>query len=80
MENVGECLDNGLLEAAFVLKNPGVEFEHVESSADRIAAITFVADSYEEYVKKHNQAISRIKVISADGRDIMRHDLLPELD
>ena len=80
MENVEECLDNGLLEAAFVLKNPGVEFEHVESSADRVAAITFVADSYEEYVKKHNQAISRIKVISADGRDIMRHDLLPELD
>ena len=51
----------------------------VNSSGDRIAAVTFVADSYEDYVIKHNAFIARAKVIDMQGNDMMRHDLLPSL-
>lgn len=74
-----ECIKLGLLEGVFLLKSPGTHIEKVESSGDRIAAITYVADSYYDYIKKHNEVISRIKVISNEGKDIMRHDLLPKL-
>ena len=51
----------------------------VNSSGDRIAAVTYVADSYEDYVNKHNEFIDKVKVIDVEGNDIMRHDLLPVL-
>ena len=51
----------------------------MNSSGDRIAAVTFVADSYEDYVKKHNEFIARVKVINNLGENMMRHDLLPAL-
>ena len=51
----------------------------VNSSGDRIAAVTFVGDSYEDYVRRHNEFITKAKVINNLGEDMMRHDLLPEL-
>ena len=46
------------------------------TSSDRVASITIAADSFEELVEKHNKAAATIKIIGADGQDMMRHDLL----
>lgn len=78
-EGITECVSEGLLKEAYILKTKGTEFDSVNSSGDRIAAIVYVADSNEEYIKKHNEVIKRVKVIDIVGNDIMRHDLLPEL-
>lgn len=74
-----ECVAEGLLKEVHLLKTKGAQFEAVNSSGDRIAAIIYQADSYDDYVQKHNAVIKRIKVIDKDGNDIMRHDLLPAL-
>lgn len=79
LEGIDVCEKNQWIESIYELKNPGEEFDGVQSSGDRVAALTIVAESYEEYVMKHNQVVSNLRVISKDGYDIMRHDLLPVL-
>lgn len=79
MEGLEDCIKEGLLKESYILKTKGSKFDAVNSSGDRIAAIVYVADTYEEYVSQHNKVIERIKVIDVDGNDIMRHDLLPRL-
>lgn len=79
IEGIETCIEDGLLKEQYLLKVKGTEMSSVSSSGDRIAAIIYVADSYEDYVDKHNEVIKRIKVINNEGKDIMRHDLLPPL-
>ena len=74
-----ECVQEGILERVFLLKNEGAVLNGVESSGDRIAAITYVAKDYGDYVKKHNQVAERVKILDSRGIDIMRHDLLGKI-
>ena len=76
---VDECITEGFLKEVHLLKTKGTQFESVNSSGDRIAAIIYQAESYGDYIQKHNAVIKRLKVIDKDGNDIMRHDLLPAL-
>lgn len=57
------------------MKNPGEKFDKVENSGDRVAAITIVADSYEDYIQKHNYVANHVHVLDSEGNDMMRHDL-----
>lgn len=70
-----ECIENGFLESVFQLKSAGTIFDTITNSGDRVAAVTYVTDTYTEYVDKHNQVKERIQVMDIDGNDIMRHDL-----
>ena len=79
LEGFEECKDTGIIENYYPLKTKGMSLTGVNSSGDRIAAVTYVAGSYEDYVNKHNEFINKVKVIDTDGNDIMRHDLLPSL-
>lgn len=79
LEGFEECREEGLIESSFVLKAPGEKFVSVESSGDRIAAITIVADSITDYVRRHNLIAGRISVLDMHGNDMMRHDLFPIL-
>ena len=78
-EGFEECKQAGIIENYYPLKTPGMSITGVNSSGDRIAAVTFVGDSYEDYVRRHNEFITKAKVINNLGEDMMRHDLLPEL-
>lgn len=79
LRGADECVVNGILKEVHLLKTRGTQFTTVNSSGDRIAALIYQADSYEDYIRKHNAVIKRLKVIDKDGNDIMRHDLLPAL-
>ena len=79
LEGFEECKTDGIIENYYPLKTKGMQLTGVNSSGDRIAAVTYVADSYEDYVALHNKFIEKVKVIDQDGNDIMRHDLLPTL-
>lgn len=79
LSGADECVAEGILKEVHLLKTRGSQFEAVNSSGDRIAAIIYQADSYDDYIQKHNAVIKRLKVIGKDGSDIMRHDLLPAL-
>lgn len=52
----------------------------VTSSTDRVAGVTFQADTLEEFNRKHREFVKNVKVIDINGNDMMRHDLLPDLE
>ena len=51
----------------------------VTSSSDRVAGMNIVADSIEQYNEKLHKINKTVKVIDVEGKDIMRHDLLPDM-
>ena len=77
VEGLDFCLEKGWIKEFYILKTSGEQFSGVNSSGDRIAAMVYDNDSYEEYRCCHNNVIQNISVKDVDGTDIMRHDLLP---
>ena len=62
------------------LRPKGMKFTGaVLSSSDRVAGVTIQADTIEEFNKKHREFVKSVKVLDINGKDIMRHDLLPDL-
>lgn len=79
LEGFEQLKEAGVLTEYHALRPVGTEAKGVHSSSDRIAGFTVTADSLEEFNKKHRQVVCNTKVIDINGKDIMRHDLLPEL-
>lgn len=76
IEGFDELVDSGELLEGYIFRWKDSKFDKVESSGDRIAGFTIVADSMEELSRKHELVNGTIKVVSVDNTDIMRHDLL----
>lgn len=79
LEGFDELLAEGTISDYHCLRPTGTQVVGVRSSSDRIAGVTLQADSLEEFNRKHRRFVEHAKVLDADGNDIMRHDLLPEL-
>lgn len=75
VEGLEELLNEGIITEYNILKAPGYKFGPIKSSGDRVAFYTVETDSYEETAKNCLIASQRVKVISKDGKDILRHDL-----
>ena len=60
----------------FKYKTEGSVIDKSETSSDRVAGYLIVADSKEELKGKEQMANDILKIISTDGKDIMRHDLV----
>lgn len=78
-EGFEELENKGIINEFHPVRLKGTQIRGVTSSSDRIAGMNIVADTIEEYNKKLETINKAVKVIDADGNDIMRHDLLPEL-
>ncbi|MBR2330490.1 MAG: sugar transferase [Clostridia bacterium] len=76
LEGFDELLAKGVITEYYQLKSKGVEFGEIKSSGDRVAYFTIETDTIEEMKEKHALANATIKVIDAEGNDILRHDLL----
>lgn len=79
LEGFEELCNSGILTEYHCLRPKNITVKGVKSSSDRIAGFTIVADSIEEFNRKHRLAVENVKVIDVNGNDIMRHDLLPDL-
>jgi len=79
LEGFDELQQQGILAEYCSLRPKGMKVNGVFSSSDRIAGFTVVADSLAEFNEKHRKVVESVKVISTEGKDIMRHDLLPDL-
>ena len=80
LEGFDEQLRKGNITDYRCLRPKGWKFTgHVESSTDRCCGVTFQADTLEEFNRKHREFVAQAHIIDADGNDIMRHDLLPDL-
>ena len=80
VEGYGQLLREGILTEFHVLRPLGMEAKGVCSSSDRIAGFTITADTLEIFNQKHRKVVDNLRVMDENGRDIMRHDLLPDLE
>lgn len=80
LEGFDEMQKAGALTEYYVYKWKGAKFESVESSGDRIASFTVQAETLDELYAKHKQVQNNIRVIDDKGQDILRHDLLTDLN
>ena len=78
-EGFEELERQGLINEFHPVRIKGTEMRGVTSSSDRVAGMNIVADSIEQYNEKLQQINKTVKVIDIEGKDIMRHDLLPEM-
>ena len=79
MEGFEELRQQGILTDYYSLRPKGMKVQGVNSSSDRIAGMTITANSLEEFNRKHRLVVEKAKVLDVNGTDIMRHDLLPDL-
>ena len=80
LDGFDEMIEKGIISDYKCLRPSGMNVRGVTSSSDRIAGFTVQADSLEEFNQKHREAVEFVKVLDVDGNDIMRHDLLPDLE
>lgn len=71
-----ELLADGTIAEYSIFKMPGTKFNQINSSGDRVAFFSIVADTEEEVKRKHAAANERVRALDKDGRDLIRHDLI----
>ena len=79
LEGFEELTEQGIVSGFHMLRPKGFKASGAKSSSDRVAGFTVQADTLEEFNRKHRIVVGQTKVIDAEGNDIMRHDLLPDL-
>ena len=75
-EGFEELRREGIIYDYSEFKLPGSVFGDIRGSADRVAFYGIEAETEEELKKKSRIANERIRAISTDGKDIIRHDLI----
>ena len=80
LEGFDELVEDGTMSNYFLFKWSGAVFNTIENSGDRIAGFTIQADSIEDLKKKHCTVNRRIKAIDKNGADMIRHDLLTNIE
>lgn len=79
-EGFDEMTERGLINEFHPVRKKGTEMRGVASSSDRVAGMNIIADSIEEFNRKEKTILENVRVIDSNGNDIMRKDLLPELN
>ena len=76
-----EQLKKGNITDYRLLRPSGWKFSGlITSSTDRLCGVTFQDDTLEGLNKKHREFVESVSVMDVEGNDIMRHDLLPDLE
>ncbi len=73
-----ELKSDNIIDNYYLFHKEGFVSNGANSSGDRICGYTIIADSEEQMIYKHNTVISRIKVLSPSGEDLIRRDILIE--
>ncbi len=80
LDGFEELKKEGVISEYFLFKWRGAEMSAATSSGDRIAGFTVQADTLSEQKEKYRRALSRIRVLDPNGKDILRRDLFGELE
>lgn len=80
LEGFEEMVQEGAMLDYFLFKWKGAEFGEIGSSGDRVAGFMVGGNTRREVADKLEKVLQNIKVISDEGEDIMRHDLLKPLE
>lgn len=74
-----KMVEQGYINEFHPARVKGTKMHGVNSSSDRIAGMNIVADSIEDFNAKEKTILKHVKVLDINGNDILRRDLLPEL-
>lgn len=81
VEGFDEQLRKGNITDYRMLRPKGWKFSGmITSSTDRLCGVTFQDNTLEGFNRKHREFVESVRVIDAEGNDIMRHDLLLDLE
>ncbi|MDO5138481.1 MAG: ATP-grasp domain-containing protein [Oscillospiraceae bacterium] len=81
LEGFNEQLEKRNITDFRMLRPKGWKFSGmITSSTDRLCGVTFQADTLEDFNRRHREFVESVKVMDTNGCDIMRHDLLPDLE
>ena len=80
LEGFDELKQKNIISDYYLFKWKGAEFDSVSNSGDRVVGFTVQADTVEDIKEKYDYTLRKIKVLDINGNDMMRHDLLEELD
>lgn len=75
-----ELINKDLISDYYLFKSRGTKFGEINSSGDRVAGFTILAENKAELIKKHNKVAGSIRILDKDGIDIMHHELLSKLE
>ena len=78
-EGFEELVQQGIINEFHPVRVKGTEMRGVTSSSDRIAGMNILASSVEDFNQKQRRILDSVKVISTDGTDMLRRDLLTDL-
>lgn len=78
LDGFEEMKQAGVISEYFLFKWKGAEFDSVSNSGDRIAGFTIQADTAAEMLAKHRRALENLRVLDADGNNMMRYDLFTD--
>ena len=76
LEGFEELLAEGIVTEYSAFKTEGAAFGQIAGSGDRVAYFSIVAKDEAELKRRHAIANARIKAVSKDGEDLIRHDLI----
>ena len=78
LEGFDGMLEEDVIKEYRQVRLKGHTFTEIRSSGDRAVGFTITADTFEELNEKQRRVNQSVKVIDSLGKDIMRHDLLPD--
>lgn len=76
LEGFEELMNEGVITEYSTFKAQGAKFDEIKSSGDRVAYFSIESDSLEDLNKRHKKTNERIRAVSSDGEDLIRHDLI----
>lgn len=76
VEGLQELLSEGIICDYDIYKLKGYIFGNASCSGDRVAYFSVEADSVKELREKHSIAAKRVKAISIEGKDLIRHEII----
>lgn len=79
-EGFEELKEEGIISEYYIFSSKGTEHKDITCSGDRMGGFTVQADDLQEIKEKHELAMRRVKAIGMDGCDLIRHDLVTELE
>lgn len=76
LDGFEELFNEGVIADYKQFKTAGTTFSAINGSGDRVAYFSIEASTEEELVRLHRETNARIRAMSTNGEDLIRHDLI----
>ena len=75
-EGFEEMREQGVISRYYLVRKQGHRFKGIDSNGDRAAGFFVQDDDRDRLLQKHETALKHLRVLDADGKDLVRYDLM----